>query len=58
MSLNDSLNKVEDEARIDNCEGLSPSRCPAVKQRGLVRHQNTARKRWIKKKTKLQYLAT
>ena len=35
------------QARTDNCEGLSPGKCPAGKQRGPGRHQNTATKRWI-----------
>ena len=52
MSLNNSLNNSVNEARTDNCEGLSPGRCSAGKQRGLGRHQNTARKRWTKEETK------
>ena len=48
MSLNNSLNNGANEARTDNCESLSPSRCPVGKQRGLGCHQNTTRKRWTK----------
>ena len=40
------------EARTDNCEGLLPGRCPAGKQRGSSRHQNTARKKWTKEENK------
>ena len=35
------------ETRTDNCEDLSPGKCPEGKQRGPGRHQNTATKRWI-----------
>ena len=52
MSLNISLNNGVNEARTDNFEGLSPGRCPAGKQRGPGRHQNTAGKRWIKEENK------
>ena len=46
------MNNAVNEARTDNCEGLSPVRCPADKQRGPGRHQNTARKRWTKNENK------
>ena len=52
MPLNNSLNIGVSEARTDNCEGLSPVRCPAGKQRGPSRHQNIARKRWTKEENK------
>ena len=41
MPLNNFLNNGVNEARTDNCESLSPGRCPAGKQRGPDRHQNT-----------------
>ena len=41
------------EARTDNCEGLSPGRCPAGKQRGPGRHQITARTKWKKEENKI-----
>ena len=47
------------EARTDNCEGLSPGRCPAGKDHGPHHHQITARmKNGQKRKTKLPYLVT
>ena len=52
MSLNNFLNIGVNRGRIDNCEGLSPSRCPARKQRGPGRHKITARKKWTKEENK------
>ena len=52
MSLNNSLNNGVNEARTDNCEGLSPRRCPAGKQRGPGRHQITVRKKLKKEENK------
>ena len=40
------------EARTDNCETLSPGRCPAGKQCGPGHYENTARKRWTKEENK------
>ena len=48
MSLNNSLNNGVNEARTDNCEGLSPSTCLVGQQHGPGRHQITARKRCTK----------
>ena len=52
MSLNNSLNNGVNEVRTDNCEGLSPGRCPGGKQRGHGRHQITATKKWTKEENK------
>ena len=52
MSLNNSLNNSMNEARTDNCEGLSPGRCPASKEHGPHHHQITARMKWKKQENK------
>ena len=52
MSLNNSLNNSVNEARTDNCEGLSPGRCPAGKEHGPHHHQITARMKWTKQENK------
>ena len=52
ISLKNSLNNGVNEARTNNCEGLSPGNCPAFKQRGPGSHQNTARKKWAKEENK------
>ena len=52
MSFNNSINISANDARIDNCEGLLPGKCPAGKQRGPGRHQITARKKWTKEEIK------
>ena len=54
MSLNNSLNNSVsvNKARIDNCEGSSPGRCPAGKQRGPSRYENAARKKQTKDENK------
>ena len=52
MSLNNSLHNGVNEARTDNCEGLSPGRCPVGKQRGPGFHQSSARKKWKKEENK------
>ena len=54
MSLNNSLNNGVKEARTNNGEGLSPSRCPVGEQRrpGRHRHQTTARKECTKEDNK------
>ena len=52
MSLNNSLHNGVNEARTDNCEGLSPGRCPVGKQRGPGCHQISARKKWKKEENK------
>ena len=51
-SLNNSLHNGVNEARTDNCEGLSPGKCSASKQHGSGRHQNTARKKWKREENK------
>ena len=53
MSLNNSLNNGVNEARTDNCEGLSPSSCLVGKQHGPGRHQITARRDVQKRKKRL-----
>ena len=52
MSLNNSFDSGVKEARINNCQGLLPKRCPVGKQRRLGCHQTTARKKWTKKGNK------
>ena len=52
MSFNNYLNNGISDTRTNNCEGFSPGRCPAGKQRGPGRHQITARKKWTKEENK------
>ena len=52
MSLNNYLKNDVNEVRTANCEGLSPSRCPAGKQPGPSRYQITARNKWTKGENK------
>ena len=52
MSLNSSLHNGVNKSRTDDCEGLSPSRSPAGKQREPGCHQVAARKKWTNKENK------